>query len=248
MFAIGAKAYFSDLGNWLGIIYILGSIANAVLQNYTDPLSYQAKFLMIIVLLMQIPFTFFYLKIFASFSKIFTMLKDVIRDLKVFLFFFIILIVLLSMTFAVLGLGNEKFEGKFQEYYNAKMLEGADGKVVIYHGSEYRTIGKFMGYVITLLRISLGDFVFESSQFLGVQENFMFWIMWMFMVIITCIIFLNFIIAETSKSYTEVDERSAATIAMERALLCAEAETALPNVLKGQKWFPKYLVIRQIET
>lgn len=74
---------------------------------------------MILVLVMQIPFTFFYLKIFEGFSKIFTMLKDVIRDLKVFLFFFTILIVLLSMTFAVLGLGNEKFEGKFKEYHKA---------------------------------------------------------------------------------------------------------------------------------
>ena len=72
---------------------------------------------MIVILLIQIPYTFVYLKIFENLSKIVTMLKDVIADLQVFIFFFVILILLLSMTFAVLGLGNENFDGKFKTYY-----------------------------------------------------------------------------------------------------------------------------------
>ena len=187
---------------------------------------------MIMILLVQIPFTFSYLKIFENFSKIVTMLKDVVRDLQVFLFFFTVLLIMLAMTFAVLGLGNENFDGKFTKYYIEEKNNVPEGEVVIYHGSEYAIIGKFPGYVLTLLRISLGDFAFESSQYLEVEENYMFWILWLFMVFITCIIFLNFIIAETGKSYTEVDERAEATIALERAMLCAEAETAAPNAFK----------------
>ena len=68
--------------------------------------------------------------------------------------------------------------------------------------SENKVIGRFMGYFLTVLRISLGDFQFDASQYLESEENIMFWIMWGFMVVISCIIFLNFIIAETGKSYT----------------------------------------------
>jgi len=246
---MGPRAYFADLMNVVSIFYIGGSIANAVVQNSWDPFDFKAKFLMIMILLVQIPFTFSYLKIFQSFSKIVTMLKDVVRDLQVFLFFFTVLLVMLAMTFAVLGLGNENFEGKFQKYFDKELSKAAsEDDVVIYHGSEYKIIGKWMGYVLTLLRISLGDFAFESSQYLEEEENYMFWLLWLLMVFITCIIFLNFIIAETGKSYTEVDERATATIAMERAMLCAEAETAAPNVVKDDKRFPKFIVIRQIET
>lgn len=168
------------------------------------------------------------------------MLKDVVRDLQVFLFFFTILLIMLAMTLAVLGLGNENVKGKFQEYYRAEMTRDPeyDGEVVLYHGSEYRVVGKFFGYVLTLLRISLGDFGFESSQYLEADENHLFWVLWLLMVFITCIIFLNFIIAETGKSYGEVDERATATIAMERAMLCAEAETAAPTAFKDAERFP----------
>ena len=115
---------------------------------------------MIVILLIQIPYTFVYLKIFENLSKIVTMLKDVIADLQVFIFFFVILILLLSMTFAVLGLGNENFDGKFKTYYeNETDMRGAyKDEVKMYHGSEYKVIGKFAGYFLTVLRVSLGDF------------------------------------------------------------------------------------------
>ena len=115
---------------------------------------------------------------------------------------------------------------------------------MIYHGSEYKIIGKWWGNVLTLLRISLGDFSFESSQYLEEEENFMFWLLWLLMVFIANIIFLNFIIAETGKSYTEVDERAEATIAMEKAILCAEAEIATPSSFKNERRFPRYIAIR----
>ena len=159
---------------------------------------------MIVILLIQIPYTFVYLKIFESLSKIVTMLKDVIIDLQVFIFFFIILNLLFSMTFAVLGIGNENFDGKFKAYFNNEtdMKDAYKDEIKMYHGSEYKTIGKFAGYFLTVLRISLGDFGFDTSQYLEPEENIMFWILWVIIVVISCIIFLNFIIAETGKSYT----------------------------------------------
>jgi len=110
---MGPRAFFSELFNLVHISYIGASIANAYFHSSWDPFEFKSKFLMIMILLVQIPLTFSNLKIFESFSKIVTMLKDVVVDLQVFLFFFTVLLIMLAMTFAVLGLGNENFEGKF---------------------------------------------------------------------------------------------------------------------------------------
>ena len=59
---------------------------------------------------------------------------------------------------------------------------------------------------------------------------------------------LNFVIAETSKSYEEVDSRLEATIMIERSMLVAEAEAMIPKRLKPKEWFPQYIVIREVET
>ena len=76
----------------------------------------------------------------------------------------------------------------------------------------------------------------------------MFWFLWCIIVLISCIIFLNFIIAETGKSYTQVDERLVATVAMERATLVDSAEETIPYFVKNNNMFPKYIVVRDIET
>ena len=60
----------------------------------------------------------------------------------------------------------------------------------------------------------------------------MFWFLWVAIVYIANIIFLNFIIAETSKSYTNIDENLESTISMEKAALCAEAELMIPKGIK----------------
>ena len=73
------------------------------------------------------------------------------------------------MTFAVLGIGNENFDGKFKAYYENEALVDTmsrsyyKGEIKIYHNSEYKVIGKFAGYFLTVLRISLGDSAFEPS-------------------------------------------------------------------------------------
>ena len=53
----------------------------------------------------------------------------------------------------------------------------------------------------------MGDFsaIGESTN-LQQAENVVFWILWALTVTVTCIIFLNFIVAEASASYTAVTE------------------------------------------
>ena len=108
-------------------------------------------------------------------------------------------------------------------------------------------IGPFLGSIASTLRVSLGDFDFEASTLLEENENILYWIIWLLVVIMTCIVFLNFIIAEASASYQSVKDRLEAMISKEKANLIAEAETILPKGVKNMKIFPKYIIIRDVE-
>ena len=75
------------------------------------------------------------------------MINRVVYDLRVFLLFYIILIVLFSMIYAVLGVGNREVGG-FKEFI--------DGLPADYDrdipNEEYDHIGLFFGYILTTLR------------------------------------------------------------------------------------------------
>ena len=61
----------------------------------------------------------------------------------------------------------------------------------------------------------------------------------------TCVVFLNFIIAEVSSSYKNVHENIDAMVIKERALLIKESEDMMNQALKYNiNMFPKYLIMR----
>ena len=73
--------------------------------------------------------------------------------------------------------------------------------------------------------MSMGDFAaIDDSMSLQEAETITFWILWLLTVIVTCIIFLNFIVAEASASYSRVVETLNEVIWMEKAALIAESE------------------------
>ena len=77
------------------------------------------------------------MKIFTSYSYIVTMIVNVVYDLRIFIQFFFILIIMFSMIFDVIS-RNE--------------------------ASEYRKIGWFMGNFFATFRLSLGDFDFGMIE------------------------------------------------------------------------------------
>jgi hypothetical protein len=79
--------------------------------------------------------TFFFMRIVKSFSYIVTMIFSVVGDLKVFLLFFVILIVMCSMIFDIIAINKSP---------------------------EYAFIGPYMGNMMSTLRLSLGDFDFGA--------------------------------------------------------------------------------------
>jgi|DEB0MinimDraft_12_1074336.scaffolds.fasta_scaffold139483_1 hypothetical protein len=95
----------------------------------------------------------------------------------------------------------------------------------------------------------MGDFaIIAAADYLSETDNYMFWLIWLVTVVLTAIIFLNFIVAEASNSYTEVSEQLENYIQQQRADLAAEAEGLYPACLKSEKNFPKYIIIRKVET
>ena len=98
--------------------------------------------------------------------------------------------------------------------------------------ADSESVGKFVGYIYMTLRQALGDFVLADSAYLAPAENYLFWALFILLILIGNIIFLNFVIAEATKSYDEVDERIEATQMMEKSMLCAEAEEMMPNSFK----------------
>ena len=138
------------------------------------------------------------MRIFEKFTKLVIMIKNVISDLQEFMIFYFLLLLMFSVILGVLGLGN------FEDTQNAELkelmleAESNDQTMVEYPGIEYRNIKMFFQNIIVILRYSLGDYDFEAVNYLNDYERALFWITWAVIVIMTAVVFLNFIIAEVS--------------------------------------------------
>lgn len=242
----GICDYLSDSGNYIDLFYIWGSVAMSIIHMTAGPYFWYSKALMICVVILAIRRTFSYLRIFKSLSPIVTMLQNVIFDLRVFLTFYVILTLLFSLMYGVLGLGNSRIPGGFRDTFfdfeNQELKSDAPG-------IEYDKIGLFFGNFIQTIRLSMGDFAaIDAANTLSKSENYVFWLVWFVTVVVTCIVFLNFIVAEASASYSNVSAQLDNYIQKQRADLTGEAEGLLPGCFQTDKTFPKYILIRKTET
>lgn len=209
--------------NKVDVVYYVAGITNIVLQYLPQygfgPRSVTCKCLMCYLVVNMIVKVFFYLRIFESMTGIVVMLTNVIADLRAFMLFYCILLWLCSHMFMIIGLGNNlgDHEGESTRRMLAKpggggassgnsiAGEGSDDPV---DGTEYQHIGLYLGTVISTARISIGDFsaIDTSAELEKHEDNYMFWLIWLFVMGATCIVFLNFIVAEASASYAVVME------------------------------------------
>lgn len=213
----GLAEYFSDPQNYADLLYIYGSIANIMLQLFLGPFHIASKVLMCMIVLLLISKTFFFLRIFPVLTPIVVMITNVIYDLRIFLLFYLILIALFCQIFAVLGLGNQ-FHGENGE--GVESFIDPSGPA-----TEYQAVGLHIGEFLWTFRLSLGDFsAVGATGDLSKIEMQVFWVMWMMTVIVTCIIFLNFVVAEACASYSKVVEALESIIMQAQAVLIAESE------------------------
>lgn len=118
IFKQGFVEYFFNPANYLDFFFVNLSTINCVLQLLLNPRSLTCKIIMIIIIFLGLLRTFTFLKIVAALSPIVTMLTNVVYDLRIFLFFYVILTVLFSLLLGIIGLGNRNIEGPFQNLYN----------------------------------------------------------------------------------------------------------------------------------
>ena len=247
----GVLDYFGDTGNWIDLVYIVSSILMSQLHDNPDigPYFWFSKLLMIIVAILAIRRTFTLLRIFKVLSPIVTMLNNVIWDLRIFLTFYMILVVLFSLVYGVIGLQNPNIpDSRYKEAYyivpEGQTKPEIDPEVP---GFEYSLVGQLVGNVINVIRVSLGDFgIIGPSVYLESNDNILFWVLFFLTLILTNIVFLNFIVAEASASYSEVSEKLEEYMELQRSDLVAEAEALYPDFLKTKNKFPKYLAIRKV--
>ena len=112
----------------------------------------------------------FFLRIFKELSFLIQMLLTVFRDLKPFILFFGTVIAFFSMIFAVL-LKDDL--------------------------SNYEGLGP-VGYFIIALRESIGDYDTNDSYISNSDYKILIWIVYLIVIIIGNVIFMNFIIAVVS--------------------------------------------------
>ena len=86
--------------------YITMGILNVYLQIAIGAHNTFCRLIMCFLILMVIAKTFFYLRIFPALTPIVVMINSVIYDLRIFMFFYVLLISFFCLVFAVLGLGN----------------------------------------------------------------------------------------------------------------------------------------------
>jgi hypothetical protein len=208
MYKQGLTVYVQDMWNLSDFIYYLISYGNIALQFIIGYNPVICKVCMCIIVVFLVIKTFFFLRIYPTLTPIIVMLKRVVYDLRIFLFFYLILITLFSQLLAVLGLGNN-----YDKVVELQTIDGIEtnvtttAKVDPTKGTEYNAVGLHLGEWAWTLRLSMGDFsAIGPSTGLKGAENWIFWFIWGLIVIVTCVIFLNFIVAEASNSYNMVTE------------------------------------------
>lgn len=167
-----------------------------------------------------------YLRIIDSFSHIVTMMFSVLMEMGDFLIFLVIVCFFLSMIPAILQFGNYDHKGKT--------------------ASPYEFLNMNVANLILILRFAMADF--DNIGFietLSDNENRAFWILWVLIVILTAIIFMNFVISKATYTYDRISERLNEYILKDKTQMIGEADLMKPRFLRNYDNYPKYFIIRK---
>jgi hypothetical protein len=94
----------------------------------------------------------------------------------------------------------------------------------------------------------MGDFsAIKASKELGTIESKVFWILWLLGVVVTMVIFLNFVVAEACASYNRVNEYLESVVLLAQCELIVESEEMMMNRNKNSSKCPRYIIVRSVE-
>ena len=115
----------------------------------------RGKFILVVVTLLMLVKTFFFLRIFKELSYLVIMIRQVFQDLQAFMLFYVILVWILSLIFQILELGN--YHGHADQ--ETQEIGSEDG----YPNQEYHSLPKFLHQFFTVIRFTMANFYFEHS-------------------------------------------------------------------------------------
>ena len=106
----------------------------------------------------------------------------------------------------------------------------------------------WFGQVLSVLRISLGDFSWVgASPTLSQYEIYLFWFFVVLTVFSQSIVMLNFIVAEASNSYKKINHVLDQVIQKGKSDLISDADRATWQMFKDSQKLPKYLIVREVQ-
>jgi hypothetical protein len=98
---------------------------------------------------------------------------------------------------------------------------------------------------VIVLRQSIGDY--DTSSIVEGTKDFQIlaWLLWLLILIIGNIVFMNFIIAVVSESYEKCMEQKIKLIYSAKFEMIEECEDLMPEwIFTKRNWFPPFIIIR----
>lgn len=99
-------SYLEDGWNFIDVLAVTASTLNLFMQLIMGHRHLSCKVIMIFIIYLVIMKTFYFIRIFPTITPIVVMLGKVTYELKEFMLFFLIKILILSQMFTVLQLGK----------------------------------------------------------------------------------------------------------------------------------------------
>jgi hypothetical protein len=101
---------------------------------------------------------------------------------------------------------------------------------------------------VIVLRQSIGDY--DTTSIIEGTKDFkiLAWLLWLLILIIGNIVFMNFIIAVVSETYEYCMEQRIQLIYKAKLEMIEECEDLMPQwllKLKNRDWFPRFIIIRR---
>lgn len=155
------------------------------------------------------------------------MLRSVFIDLKFFLFFFAIFIMAFSLFLQIL-LPNSEL--RLDEQYQGILP---------------------LQYFTMALRTAIGDNDMDD-YLIGYEDKkeshlTLVWIVWLLIILVGNIVFMNFIIAVVNESYENCMTKLVAQTYKVKIDMIVEREQMMTQAdLNNQKWFPNYIIVRKL--
>jgi len=162
----------------------------------------------------------FYLRLFHQLSFLVQMIQAVIHDLRHFLLFFAIFILAFALLLSILvDIDSETYDTE--------------------------VIGIVVPYFIMAFRTSIGDY--NLSDYTGSGSfKVINWIVWLAVMLIGNVIFMNFIIAVVNESYEKCMSKVMAESFKVKVDMILERESLMSqDDFSNPAWYPRFLITRR---